>query len=710
MNFIAKLTYAALLFISTSSLAQIDILKKGGKLLEKSPTKLLDKYFTNSPITTNFDHAITEVMLMGHFDPPESAFSSLSDLDQNENGDYIVREGLYSAFNKSFCLKAGTYGPSRGDGHLLAPLAGPKAFLVEKLLENWLTRDPSIPQRDVQCLIWAIIARTDVDKMDNRYKLVLARLLDAEDMTKLAANSLKDKALELGIDKAKDEIPPEVYKVYAAERDLRSLYSKANSTYEQFESYAVLAGIAPAEHLIRETSKARWSWHPNGYFIRMTPHGYSSTKVDVYIPGEVTAITDEQGRIQYLTHSGKRIAELLYGVGSALTEVKFINGKEFHTVKTNASLSSSTSIKTDQFNRWLNMEHSMLQLSVDAITKQTMYNLYNAVTTLETVSYQSLDENSGKLLRQLLNEAYNYTIYKNISLKQKNASIENSPDEYLVKSGSSINPINPINSINYSWYKFEPNVLDFPNNVATPANRSAQRIGQSQPPKDKPWYEKLPDCPCTYKAAQDSAKKSGSGWMDCGGASQTHHYGATNEVRWAPKGPNKPGQQCTYDANGDLITSGIGAGSPDRVSPHGCEWYSVNSNSVQSFYGHQSQDVSPWTKIPCHEYLKNWPPNQGNNCSNKKNPAADISHMRDLVGDMTCEQITELFSRANEKGSKIPPDLRDFLNGNSTNNYSVDDLRSMMADWYDKEGCPGAGYCDEIKQGFSNLSGTLPKR
>jgi len=28
-----------------------------------------------------------------------------------------------------------------------------------------------------------------------------------------------------------------------------------------------------------------------------------------------------------------------------------------------------------------------------------------------------------------------------------------------------------------------------------------------------------------------------------------------------------PGQQCNYDASGQLITSGLGAGTPDRESP-----------------------------------------------------------------------------------------------------------------------------------------------
>lgn len=44
-----------------------------------------------------------------------------------------------------------------------------------------------------------------------------------------------------------------------------------------------------------------------------------------------------------------------------------------------------------------------------------------------------------------------------------------------------------------------------------------------------------------------------------------------------------PGEQCCYDALGKLITSGLGAGSADFVSP-----------SFPSYLGHYNQDIQPW--------------------------------------------------------------------------------------------------------------------
>ena len=667
---------ATSLLLSMCVHAQIgNVLKQGGKLLDKSPTKLLEKYFNNAPVTTSFDDARTEVMLLGHFDPPDVEFQPFDVLDQNDNGDYIITEGLYTQMNKSFCLKAGTYGPSQGDGHLLAPLAGPKAYLIQNLLVNWLAKAPDIPQTDVQCLIWAIIARTDVDKMQPKYKLTLARLLDKDDMAKLAANSLKDKALEAGLDKLQNEIPSEVYQVLQAERKLRSTYSRADATYNDFEQMAILAGMAPAAHMIRPVSKARWSYHPNGYFIRMTPHGYQSTKVDVYVPHAVIAKTDPSGRILSLSYKDDKIVDFFYTTAasnSTLTGIKFY--EEFKSeVKLNANVmfvsdfNISNTDRSASFAKKINSEHSILRFAFDQQVKTRLFNLYNAIETFSSLSPQAMNPSMAEFTLRLLNEAYNYEVYKHITLTGNASVMDDNAEFFVVNSPAKFGPLItlpniPVMNDHFLWYKQDKGTLDLSDNVATPANRSAQRIGQSKPPKKKKWYETLPDCPCTYAEAQKLAKQSGSGWSDCGGANQDFHYGAASEVRWIPPKAGQPGQQCTYDQNGNLITSGIGAGTPDKVSPQGCEWYSINPKSVQSFYGHKTKDMDPWWELSCEEYLKKWPPNNGNNCAD--NGAADFSHMKDIVKDLNCDEITKMFKSANDPNDKrFTPRVKDFING-----------------------------------------------
>lgn len=712
-------------FSITCCYCQLDkILKSGEKLLEKSPSRLMERYFSNAPVTTSFDDAKAEVMLLGNFDPPESDFLPLHMLPQNARGNYIMKPGLYTTWNKSFCLKAGTHGPSNGDGYLYAPLAGPKAYLVRQILENWQTKAPDIPQTDVQCLLWAIIARTDVDKMQPKYKANLARLLDKEDIARLAANSLRDKAMEAGIQKFRAEIPPSVYKVFAAESQLRSLYGKAGASYEQFESLAMLAGMAPRD-MVREVSKARWSWHPNGYFIRLTPHGYSTTKVDVYIPMQVETLTDSLGRIRLIRHGDNHI-EFMYDnniaaqyetSSSGLAAIHFTSEDSLVIVQAPAGLQpayvntgfsfaekdASFGTKLWEYTSWLSPAKTGLELNMDQADKAKLFNLGNTQQVIESLPAGSLN-GLQPYLKFILTEARNYQVYKSLVAAKGTASIKTgyAPAEQLLvvtampayRAGPRFSPaydfsdeptINPP-----AWFQQDAGELDLPGGVATPANRSSQRIGQSKPPRQKPWYDTLPPCPCTYKAAQDSAKRKGSGWMDCGGASQTYHYGATSEVRWAGKNGG-PGQQCTYDSSGNLITSGLAAGSPDRVSPQACGASGTTPWTLSSTASHFVEDVHPWKIDPCWTYLQHWPANNGNNCP--KNPVADITGLDKLVGVMTCPEITELFDAA-AKSKNIDPDLRDYLQGKPIT-LTDQQIKTALDNWKKADGKPHSEVIDK---------------
>ena len=677
---------------ATVGFCQLDqVLKTGGKLLEKSPSKLMERYFSNAPITTNFDDAKSEVMLLANFDPPETDFLPLEMLHQNANGNYIVTQGLYTTWNKSFCLKAGTYGPSKGDGHLYAGLAGPKAYLVSKLLENWRTKEPGIPQTEVQCLIWAIIARTDVDKMQPKYKATLARLLDKGDMAQLAANSLRDKALETGITKFKAQIPASVYKVYEAEMQLRNMYSRADATYEQFEGFAVMAGIAPASDMIRPVSKARWSFHPNGYFIRLSPQGYSTTKVDVYVPFRIDALVDSIGRIQFL-YDGGNIIEFVYTNNITTQYETFSSGlagirihADSLTIPVTAAELNTSFVNTDfsfaekdvsfgtklwEYTNWLNGGKTGLNFEANLVDKAKLFNLANTIGLIGGMPSDSLHGLQSYLIF-ILNEAHNYLVYKNLTAGQGNASINESAD----RNGPFF--IEPALTAS-AWFQQDKGELDLPNSVATPANRSSQRIGQSKPPKSKPWHEKLPPCPCTYKEAQDSAKSKGSGWLDCGTADSKYHYGASSEVRWAGK-PGDPGQQCTYDSSGNLITSGIGAGSPDKVSPQGCGNSSYSWTLLSNAPKHYINDVYPFGNEPCWYYLQKWPANNGNKCA-PANPVNDIKHFEKLVGNMTCPEIVDLLTAA-AKSKTIDPALKDFLfgKGSMTDAQATTELNNWKA-------------------------------
>jgi AMOP domain len=128
------------------------------------------------------------------------------------------------------------------------------------------------------------------------------------------------------------------------------------------------------------------------------------------------------------------------------------------------------------------------------------------------------------------------------------------------------------------------------------------------------WKSVLPDCPCTEK----EAKRSNDFQKEFNPALGYFHPGASSAYRSQPREYRqgnhlitRPGQQCTYDRKGNLITSGPGAGTPDFSSPTP-DPFSPDSKK------HQQLDVwKTWAVLGWHEYSQTWRPNQGKNC--KKN-------------------------------------------------------------------------------------------
>jgi hypothetical protein len=136
--------------------------------------------------------------------------------------------------------------------------------------------------------------------------------------------------------------------------------------------------------------------------------------------------------------------------------------------------------------------------------------------------------------------------------------------------------------------------------------------------KNAGWLKGLPNCPCRISFfgywtpgppatwQQGYENPDPDQWED---PSTKHikgyHDGAAVCMRSTPVASGA-GQQCCYTATGQLITGGSAAGTPDMVSPG------------KSVIRHWWKDVRPfnWCKKAglISEYLKGWPPNNGNNC------------------------------------------------------------------------------------------------
>jgi len=150
------------------------------------------------------------------------------------------------------------------------------------------------------------------------------------------------------------------------------------------------------------------------------------------------------------------------------------------------------------------------------------------------------------------------------------------------------------------------------------------------------WQDKLFACPCTEDEIIQQRKINAKSYpLTPSNAAErqlemSYHPGAKGFYRSAapdeyrPEGRNdlyplRPGQQCTYDENGRLITHGPAAGTPDAYGSNATDSYFFTS--IGKFIGkgdfsglHITWDVDTYKKLGWREYHKIWKPNNGNSC------------------------------------------------------------------------------------------------
>ena len=154
------------------------------------------------------------------------------------------------------------------------------------------------------------------------------------------------------------------------------------------------------------------------------------------------------------------------------------------------------------------------------------------------------------------------------------------------------------------------------NQEVSPELRYAREIAQNLQEFYPDWKEKLDNCPCTREEIEqlDNFEESNQ-------FLQTYHPGADTGYRSteptkivSEKDPSREplmaGQQCTYDKEGNLITDGEAAGTPDAFSPN---------SGLLEFVGyslnHMEWDVEPSEAMSLEEYHQTWTPNNGNDCT-----------------------------------------------------------------------------------------------
>lgn len=226
-------------------------------------------------------------------DPSRDGFSPgqaqpLDNLPQNDAGGFVLAAGYFSMQAQSYCLHAGTHGPGGGDGYLYAPVKGSARDAVIAILQN-VNDHPEIAQRDVQLLLWAIVARAKFEDLDTRLKVIASQLLTPRQLATLNRNALS--MLTSGeLSRITGPLPAPLRAVVEAESQLRGMLTTGGSSFAEMERVAVLAGVAPMGPNSVGVPAVRWSKHPDGYWVRYTPSGYSNTKVEIYVEPRSSAV------------------------------------------------------------------------------------------------------------------------------------------------------------------------------------------------------------------------------------------------------------------------------------------------------------------------------------------------------------------------------------------------------------------------------------
>ena len=240
---------------------------------------------TTEAITTNFKDCNRSDIKSADFGKNEK-YVNLCSSNFSQNDGYILKPGYYTLDLKSFCLKAGTYAPSKGDGYLYAPVKGQKKDIINSLIKNWYLHQ-EIPQQKVQALVWGVIAKSSFKNLSPDLQLVAVQLLTKKELLQLSKMGL-DFLPDSVMNKAKSNLPKSVQMVLDAENKVRNFFSSSSSNYADLERLAMLGGINPETS---DIAYGTWGLHPKGYYVSYQPHGYQQMTVKIYVPSTVTDAT-----------------------------------------------------------------------------------------------------------------------------------------------------------------------------------------------------------------------------------------------------------------------------------------------------------------------------------------------------------------------------------------------------------------------------------
>lgn len=267
------------LFINSALFAQLDdILKKTTKSLP-----IIPDFSPEGTVTTSINDAYPVVPWLGDFEEQEPQTIT----------DFNLAPGYYRTTIQTYCLHAGEYGATKGDGYLIAPLKGSRAKMISSILLK--SEDhPEIQQQDIQELIWGIEAGVKFSDYPTDFQVRVQPLLSPEEIAEL----------NVDVSAVFDNMPEGMQELANMYKDLRSRLVDPSSNYQQIEQIAVQNGIPPIGPGSKTVNPGNWTYMNDGFYIRTYPNAYFSTVIEIYKPGVVDVQKDDKGRVTMLESDG----------------------------------------------------------------------------------------------------------------------------------------------------------------------------------------------------------------------------------------------------------------------------------------------------------------------------------------------------------------------------------------------------------------------
>jgi hypothetical protein len=246
-----------------------------------------------SPVTTSLADAVTDAPDLDGYDPPAPLRATA--IGHDANGIYHLFGGDFTLTAESYCLHAGAFAPARGDGYAYAELRGADSLPVRHVLQR-SAGAPDLSQPTIQMLLWAMLSRAKLSTMSPELRRAAERLLDKRELAAMdggAVGVIPDDVRA----RLTPQLPAPVQRFVDVENRVRSLASQSTATFDQWRAVAVPAGTATPQPGDRVVPSGRWSWHPDGYFVRFTPSSFLETRMDVSVPRPIGVTRDARGRI-----------------------------------------------------------------------------------------------------------------------------------------------------------------------------------------------------------------------------------------------------------------------------------------------------------------------------------------------------------------------------------------------------------------------------